>query len=439
MNSTLPDQRKGSTSIEQLVRAEPPKINGRKLPLPHVPVTSLSCRHLFHHGDRYECGLGGACDQAYRNLGHLEECRRGFEPVARKIEGLKLPTLSLLRQADNLCKCTYLGKPTGELVKCTEGCGKGTNLKVFACGIHGRTTIDKFGVDVPTKCSGCPDKCNVPNAIIKLPPGPDQGHFNGSHIYFQGKRLFASRFRWAGSRIFLHELGHDWQPISSRDLQVQGSIYAGWGAEDPRLFVHGGKLHVAVTNYEPQRTGATSQAVVRLNDKLEVEDVRTLQYAKRTAWEKNWAFFEHEQKLLCVYSIQPHVVLEVNGADAKNIANVAHRFRILGAEMRGGAPPVRVGDEYYHWFHTARAGVGNRQYGLGLYTFTADGDFAPRRAIPTLIFEPEKPRNLDRAVVFPGGAVLKDGQWEVSCGWHDQGNRVLFFDAAEIEGRLRQI
>lgn len=76
--------------------------------------------------------------------------------------------------------------------------------------------------------------------------------------------------------------------------------------------------------------------------------------------EKNWMLFEHEGELLAVYTIAPHVILhlDMRGDDAIrcrrvyttawDVSTYARRY----GEPRGGAPPVRVGDAYYAFFHS---------------------------------------------------------------------------------------
>jgi hypothetical protein len=52
--------------------------------------------------------------------------------------------------------CIHLGDDTSELVTCTECAG--TQLKVFACAVHGRCTLARPGDGVPATCEGCADR-----------------------------------------------------------------------------------------------------------------------------------------------------------------------------------------------------------------------------------------------------------------------------------------
>jgi predicted GH43/DUF377 family glycosyl hydrolase len=330
--------------------------------------------------------------------------------------------------------CIHLGEPTGDLVPC-KSC-KGTQLKVFECAIHGRCVQGDKQSEL-ANCGGCRYRTTqkeylTPERTIKFDLAE---HFNAGLIEFQGRLLLATRYGWVGSRVFLHELDDELRVAWSRDLRIRHP-QAISGAEDPRLFVYQGKLHVAVTGYERVRTPRTSQLVARLSDHLHVEEVWAPEYADRQPWEKNWQFFEHNSRLLCVYSVRPHVILEV-GAMATPVATMPHKFTLTSA-MRGGAPPVRVGDEWYHWFHTVAKEKEFYTYGLGLYTF--GDDFAIRRHVPRVIMTAsERVPGWNKSVVFPCGAALRGGKWLVSYGYHDRESRIAIFDAAQVERQLRAL
>lgn len=59
-------------------------------------------------------------------------------------------------------KCAHLGAPTGATVPCASCRGR-VELKVFACGVHGRCTLAKR-VEGVACCTGCVDAVPIGTA-----------------------------------------------------------------------------------------------------------------------------------------------------------------------------------------------------------------------------------------------------------------------------------
>ncbi len=278
----------------------------------------------------------------------------------------------------------------------------------------------------------------VPEKVVRigLP-----GHFNCSLVQHEGLLLLASRDRETGAGVALSELGPDYQPRWTRRLSIVHPR-ASAACEDPRLFFFGGQLHCAFIGVEHDgRDWHVHQMVCRLGDDGEVEEVWLPEYAARTVQEKNWQFFEHEGELYSVYTVSPHVVLRHRGGKAEKVAHTAARLAWPGCHLRGGAPPVRVGDERYHFFHCVKERDGQKEYSTGVYTFAARPPFEMCRAAETPILLPDehdRPPGLV-SVVFPCGALLRDGQWIISYGYQDRECRIAVFAAEEIEKRLRPV
>ncbi len=265
-------------------------------------------------------------------------------------------------------------------------------------------------------------------------------HFNCSLLEYEGRLLLASRRGWYGSRLYLSELDPDYQPRWTRPLDLAHPRAAA-GLEDPRLFVFRGRLHCAFTGVE-ERGGVryAHQLLCRLDEAYRVEEVWLPEYEGRTPWEKNWQFFEQDGELYSVYSVSPHVVLRHDGRRAEKVAETAGPPLWPDCRLRGGAPPVRVGDEYYHFFHGALHRGGRGDYAAGVYTFAAGPPFAVRRAAPAPVLLPDehdRRDDLNLSVVFPCGALRRDGHWVISYGYHDRECRIAVVEAAEVERALR--
>lgn len=253
-------------------------------------------------------------------------------------------------------------------------------------------------------------------------------------------------------------------PVS--DLLVDGGD---WHA-DPRLCSLGERLLLHYNNGAPVP-----------NDIFMVElDPATLEPSgpcrtlavdhARAPVEKNWMFFEHEGGLFAIYSIAPHRVLRVHLGGAGPVqCTTAHctpwDCRAVAARYgspRGSAPPVRVGDLYYSFFHTryqkpwARRVLGAAfrgqplgafTYGTGVYAFRAEPPFVPERCSPGLLFEPPLRRPSPRpalspwndSVLYASGAILDGDDWVVSFGVHTDGCGLMRLGWAEVLGSMQAV
>lgn len=260
------------------------------------------------------------------------------------------------------------------------------------------------------------------------------GHFNCGMAEFEGQTLLASRFGWHG-QIYLSRLDERYQPVWTRKLNLAHPKGKS-GVEDPRLFIFRGQLHVSYSGYHKDGEDKTTMLLARLDSELQVEKVWMPEYDKRQEWEKNWQSFEHDDTLYSVYTVRPHVILKHDGERAEQVASTPCPIKLTCA-LRGGAPPVRIGDEYYHFFHTQERKE-LVHYGLGVYTFDAVPPFAIRRRCDQILFTTgDRIHGYGNLCMFPCGAIRRGDEWAISYGWQDRECRIAFFDAAEIERRMR--
>lgn len=167
--------------------------------------------------------------------------------------------------------------------------------------------------------------------------------------------------------------------------------------------------------------------------------------------EKNWMLFAHDNELWAVYSICPQIILRVALNDHGPIlcrpvyqhAWDATPYTTQFGELRGGSPPVRVGDQYISFFHSAyRVRFWRRlcfrllrkrptkilRYVGGAYGFAAQPPFAPLWYSPTPLLQPStrlrrNQSQLDQRVersVYPCGALFQDQQWLVTFGAQEE-------------------
>lgn len=342
--------------------------------------------------------------------------------------------------------CEYRGSTPLETVECKSCSGK-VNLKIYSCSIHGKCTLGT--VEGIKSCKGCSDKRGWPIGFdsYNLWPGQPGLRFNPSIMEWPGGYALAYRTGWKGSDIYVGRLDAKFRPYGDPvKLELHHSESA-YGREDPRLFVHRNKLHVAFTGVVGSYTRRavirhTSVLYARLGANFQVEALFHPHYKKREMWEKNHSYFEHEDRLYCVYWIAPHRVLEVSGNTVDGEYQMPFSPGWTGESPHGGASPVRVGDELWHFCHNLITQGKHKIYQTLLYTFEAKPPFRPLRKItePLQVANPKtKPKDQYASVVWLGG-IVRDGDWWVAaCGIHDRFSELHRFLHSELEKLLRPV
>lgn len=331
-------------------------------------------------------------------------------------------------------RCVHLGK----LLDRTK-CGS----EVWNCRKHGTCSWQRKTCAGGLKfCGDCED-WESDSAPIRF----DQSNlsksvggyrFNTSIIDHGDYYTIAFRNGWKGSEIFCQRMSHDWKeiggPVHLRLIRRE----ANYGREDPRLFWHKGALHIAYIGV----TGVnnivnTNVLFARLGPNYEVQDTFAPRYQHRKGNEKNWQFFDYENQLYAVYTIKPHVILQIDSNDAKEVYRTNDKWEWSGGMRRGGASPVRVGDEYICFFHGKI--MHNTTYNIGVYSFEAKPPFRITRFSKQPIYEAvlkTKPADQYCPVIFPCGAVQQGEDWLISCGVHDRWTEIHRFSKRLIEGAM---
>lgn len=324
--------------------------------------------------------------------------------------------------------CLHAEKPLGEAVCPCMGCGPGcTGYQAEAddgpSWSHGILTYDHR----------------------TLYPGLPGKRLNAGLMVHEGGYLFCWRDGWAGSNLWLCRLDAAFRPVGPATKLELHHPDAAYGREDPQLFIHAGAVHVAFVGVVRTPAGLRiSVLYARLNPDLTVAAV----YSPKSPgvdparWEKNWQWFERDGQLYAVYSIDPHRVLRIDGDRAEWAYETVAPLRWKGGELRGGATPVLVGDEYWCFFHDKTPGrTGRDLYRVGLYTFDAKPPFAIRRYTPrpVLTADPITQPKIEPnycEVIFPRGAVRVGADWVLSCGAHDRFVELHRLAHADLEEQL---
>lgn len=199
--------------------------------------------------------------------------------------------------------------------------------------------------------------------------------------------------------------------------------------EDGRLFQFNNKWHVAYTEGLYWAGPSTAiQRVAVLSDDWEVEQVVTISYGKNGVpgeAEKNWQFFVNGGRLCFVYSISPHIVVELEGYTPVRSYQTDSE---LSPEFRGGTPPVLTADGFVSFFHFHLPHKRKfRRYAMASYAFGDEPPFAPQRVSQVLVWGSENDPFIPNMayphwnplVVFPCGAVINHHGWLVTAGIND--------------------
>lgn len=324
----------------------------------------------------------------------------------------------------------------------TQECGH----KSCGCGLSQKGMLQQIGIDkIAWESARCPeDKWSQTRHPVRfdhnnLCVGVGGLRFNCSMVKYGDGYLLCFRNGWEGSELFMVKLNSEFKEEDFWPLFPLNHYEANFGREDPRLFWHRGRLHVSYIGVSTNGGFHTSQLYARLTEDFRVEEVFYPHYSKRTFWEKNWVFFSYDNQLYAVYTVNPHRVLKIDGNVAKLAYEESWSPEREGGEMRGGASPILLDDEWYSFYHdnVALNVTHRKRYRTGLYTFSNTPPFRPKRYVPGMLLEATPTKNNYADVVFPGGAVLENGQWAVAHGVHDRSSEIYFFDASVVERSLR--
>lgn len=280
---------------------------------------------------------------------------------------------------------------------------------------------------------------------------PSVTRHNGRLLMFYRKQISLESFY---SKIFSVELKENFEPIEKTNKEVKINIdhpkADNLSFEDPRAFIFEKKLFLSFSVRSINFKNFT--AISSLNDNLDASstyiprfgknyknvaassDIRPLQidFPKVVkTWEKNWQFFENQKKLYFSYKINPHVVVCWDLSSKKIIKKyksfIAPECWRYG-DLRGGTPPIKFGNEYFSFFHSVIEEKKLKRYLIGAYSFSADPPFSIRRISKSPIYYAEKSEIIGqkrKSVVFPCGAFLKDGLWNISYGENDRAIKIL--------------
>lgn len=143
----------------------------------------------------------------------------------------------------------------------------------------------------------------------------------------------------------------------------------------------------------------------------------------RERYQKNWLFWIRDSRLHLIYKSDPWTVATFGDSwhDRKVYENEGAKWEY--GEIRGGTPPILVGDRYYSFFHSSMPWRGNyRRYHAGVVTFSAEPPYEVLEITqePLLSGSQNDPWEMRKPpCIFPCGAVFNEGRFLITCGVND--------------------
>lgn len=278
------------------------------------------------------------------------------------------------------------------------------------------------------------------SGYIDLPVTRELIHFNPSLVRGPDNKLWLLArqqdrdSKWS-SRIVRVELGADMKVVG-KPVPIAYVGMSQGQMEDPRVVWRESARHYVVSyaywnRPDPKHSEPTIQQFACFDEEWKrTEGPHCVPYGRNGhSWEKNWLPFIYNERLLFAYSFSPHVVIMPHGQGLSEW-RTQHALDWAWGEIRGGTPPVLVGDEYVSFFHSSTPWKDPyRRYHMGAYAFSAKEPFRVTRMTekPILSGSDQDSRvhgDNKPVVIFPGGAVLENNGWTVvfgvndeACGW----------------------
>lgn len=273
--------------------------------------------------------------------------------------------------------------------------------------------------------------------------------FNCSFLKYRSKiylvyRIEAKPF-CTYTKLAICLLDEDLNPLQDTNilLNLHSNLrgYArGFHVEDPRLFIYKDDLYLSYTDGYQMAQAKIDPESLQATESFYLEKPM----AGRT--EKNWTFFQENEKLYSVYDINKHSIFEMNGARHSRAFSSEFLHQWKWGELRGGTTPIKIGDRYLSFFHSAldikyKESKG-RQYFMGAYTFSKEAPFSPISVSKEPLISGEVisdiiPRLSNKIfVVFPSGVLRKEKSWIVSFGYNDYQCRYIEIQDSVLDSNL---
>jgi predicted GH43/DUF377 family glycosyl hydrolase len=211
--------------------------------------------------------------------------------------------------------------------------------------------------------------------------------------------------------------------------------------EDPRVLVHDDKIYVSCATYVHDAFHLVHQKMLVFDKDFNHIDNIHFKYGfnginlkENTGIEKNWTFFVYKDKLMCIYKLSPHTVLEFDWNGNLLTEYITHNTFQANWKYgipRGGTNPIYKDGYYISFFHShIYWGNGKRRYFMGHYKFNSVPPFdIIETSNKPILRGNEKDERMypeeNPLVVFPCGAILDEDKCLVSLGVNDEKTAII--------------
>jgi mannosyltransferase OCH1-like enzyme/predicted GH43/DUF377 family glycosyl hydrolase len=210
------------------------------------------------------------------------------------------------------------------------------------------------------------------------------------------------------------------------------------GIEDPRIFQFKNE-NWGIANclgYKEQKYKCTNtMCIFKLNDPKTT--FKLLYHPENPKLiQKNWSPFVYNDKLYCEYTIDPHVIYEIDSETGiiNNIINSDnnYKFNNMKSRLSGGAPPILIS----HFREPIYLSIGhvrlsNSSYYHFFYIFQS---YPPFNIIGSSeIFKLDDKERIQ----FVGGLSVCDDKLYVSYGINDKYNKISTFNIYDINYKIK--
>jgi predicted GH43/DUF377 family glycosyl hydrolase len=242
----------------------------------------------------------------------------------------------------------------------------------------------------------------------------------------------------------LYELDCDYNITSNLNLKIVDEI-ENEQYEDPRVIFYNDRYYVGCANYQYGKIKFIHQKVLVFDkdfnhiDNIHIEyDGNGSSIKENKNNQKNWTFFIHKENLMVVYKMNPHIILEIDlktkklVSEYKNYQDIDEMWDF--GECRMGSNPILKDGYYHNFFHSSLPWrFPKRQYFMGYYKFES---FPPFKIVeikkePILYGNEADDRvlkDISPLVIFPCGAIEKDGKFVVSFGLNDEKTGIIKYE-----------
>jgi predicted GH43/DUF377 family glycosyl hydrolase len=251
---------------------------------------------------------------------------------------------------------------------------------------------------------------------------------------------------WWNSRMLACQLDDRMNIIRKAMLTPRG-----WQEEqheDPRVIWHDGRFYVSYcvwvrgAPFEPRQKFSPFDSDWKWQSEIQPE-YGFNKRSNRGRCEKNWVWFNHDGAWHFVYQFSPHIVVSLGEGNQINEYKSEHKEIWNYGEVRGGTPPVKVGNEYWTFMHSSLPWKGRqKRYHTGAYAFESEPPFKVTRITQSpLLSGSEDDTRIHGAplCIFTQGAVLDKGVWTIMSGLNDEACCWHRIPHSELEKRMKPV